>query len=362
MKLTENVLNFTANTPDRREGYEKFVEYFNAYKEGKDTVGTISFSEANEKMLNFYVEEVERISGKKMADYADTAIYANFTDVREACFAVVNMLTDLIIPNSLIKDVGMFADIRNGGWGDSLKVDLKPRDLFVVSKGGRAKRTFDITRQYNGQKTILPEPHVISVGVPLYDVLTGKYTLAEFVLKAVRGMETQMRYDIYDAFVGAMDSLSASGDTALKISGYAQDSAIALAQKVQAWNGGNRAIFLGTKLALSKILPASTNYRFMLGDEYMRLGHVRDFFGFDVVELEQIADWRTEFKMYLPDDRIYIVSPATDKLVKVFVEGSTLTNNNSHYDNANLVANSDMVKSYGVGVATSALAGMITLS
>ena len=86
------------------------------------------------------------------------------------------------------------------------------------------------------------------------------YTLAEFVRKAVMSIETQMRYDIYDAFAAAMNSLpNVSGDSQLRFSGWSQDDAIALAQKVSAWNGGKQPIFLGTKLALSKILPASTN-------------------------------------------------------------------------------------------------------
>lgn len=361
MRLTNDVINFSAGNSDRLEGYQKFMEYFSAYKSGATEINGVSMSEADQKMLDFYIEEIERISGKKHTDFSDMAMFCNFTDVREAAFAVVNIMTDLVMPDSLIKDIGMFCDIKNGGWGDTLKIDLKPRDLFVVSKGGRAKRTFDIVRQYNGQKTILPEPRVISVGLPLYDVLTKKYTLAEFVMKAVRSLETEMRYDIYDAFSAAMEALSDSGDTGLKVSGFTQDSAVALAQKVQAWNSGRPAVFLGTKLALSKILPASTNYRYMLGDEYVKLGHVRDFFGFNAVELEQIADWRTEFKTYLKDDRIYVVSPTADKIVKVFTEGSTLTNNMVHNDSANLVANADMVKSYGVGVATSAIAGVITL-
>lgn len=362
MKLTNDVINFTAGSADRQEGYRKFVEYFEAYKKGETSLNGVSFSEANDKMVDFYIEEIERMTGKKHNEFSDMAVFCGFTDVREAAFAVVNIMTDLVLPDSLIKDVGVYCDIKNGGWGDSLKIDLKPRDLFVVSKGGRAKRTFDIVRQYNGQKTLVPEPRVISVGLPLYDVLTKKYSLAEFVMKAVRSLETQMRYDIYDAFSAAMEALGDSGDTALKVTGYAQDSAVALAQKVQAWNGGKPAVFLGTKLALSKILPASTNYRYMLGDEYVKLGHVRDFFGFNAMEMEQLADWRTEFKTYLRDDRLYIVSPTADKIVKVFTEGATLTNNMNHYDSANLMANADLVKSYGVGVATSAIGGVITLS
>ena len=362
MRLPNSVLNFTTNDEERKNAYSKFVEYYESYINGKKSsaAGT-TFEEMNSKMLKFYTDEIERMSGRKVSDYNDLATFCNFSDVRESAFAIIGMITDLIIPDTLIKDLGVIAEVKNGAWGDTLKVEIEPRDLFVVAKGGRAKRDFDITRQFKGEKTVVPEVHAISVGISLYDVLRGAYTLAEFVRKAVLSIETEMRYDIYDAFATMMNSLPTSGSAALKISGFSQDSAIALAQKVSAWNGGRQAIFLGTKLALSKILPASTNTRILLGDEYIKVGYLRDFFGVSCVELEQVADYKTEFAVKLDDEKIYVLCPGTDKLVKVFVEGSTLANNETNFYNANLQQVATLYKSYGVGAFTSALAGEIAL-
>ncbi len=363
-KLPINVLSFTANNADRQDGYNKFVEYYKTYEAKKDyNENGVSFAEMNEKMLTFFSDEIERLSGKKQSDVNDLATYCNFTDVKEAAFAVIGMLTDLILPDTLMKDIGMIAEIKSGAWGDSLKIELKPRDLFVVSKGGRNRRTYDIERQYKGEKTIVPEPHGISVGISLYDVLRGAYSLAEFISKAVRSIETQMRYDIYDSFAAALGALPGNvGANQLKVTGWSQDSAIALAQKIQAWNGGAKPIFLGTKLALSKILPASANSRILLGDEYVRVGYMRDFMGISTVELEQIADYTTEFAVKLDDKKIYVICPGTDKMVKVFLEGSTLTNVEANYANANLQQVATIVKSYGVGAVSSALAGVIELA
>lgn len=362
-KLPNNVLAFTAGSAERTEGYTNFVEYYSIYKEGKTSnENGVSFSEMNEKMLTFFSDEIARLSGKKQSDVNDLATYCNFSDVKEAAFAVVGMLTDLIIPDALIKDLGMIAEVKNGGWGDSLKVELKPRDLFVVSKGGRARRTFDIERQFKGEKTIVPEVRAITVGVSLYDVLKGTYSLAEFVAKAVLSIETQMKYDIYDTFAATMNALpNTPGNGQLRISGFSQDTAIALAQKVQAWNGGAKPVFLGTKLALSKILPASTNTRIALGDEYVKVGYMRDFMGISTVELEQVADYTTEFAVKLDDEKIYVICPGTDKMVKVFVEGSTLSNVEGNYANANLQQTATLYKSYGVGAVSSAIAGIIEL-
>lgn len=362
-KLPNSVLSFTANNAERQEGYKNFIEYYSLYKSGKtQNENGVKLSEMNDKMLTFFSDEIERMSGKKRADFVDLAQYCNFSDVKEAAFAIVGMLTDLVIPDSLIKDIGMIAEIKNGAWGDSLKVDIEPRDLFVVAKGGRARRTYDIQKQFKGEVTIVPEMHGITVGVSLYDVLRGAYSLAEFVSKAALSMETQMKYDIYDAFAAAMEALpNTAGAGQLRVTGYTQDAAIALAQRVQAWNGGAKPIFLGTKLALSKILPASTNTRILLGDEYVKIGYLRDFFGISCVELEQVADYSTPYATKLPDDRIFVLAPGTDKQIKVFVEGSSLSHTDDNFANANLQVTSTLYKSYGVALATSALAGVIEL-
>jgi len=359
--LPISVINFASNNEDRVEGYKKFIEYFNVHKSDKTVSDAgVSFDEMNGKMLEFFKDELELMSNVSSSIYGDDmARYANNPSVQHAAFEVVGIMTDLIIPDTLLKSFGAIAKIASGAWGDSLKVDVKPRDLFVVSKGSRGKRQFDVTRQYTGQKTIIPEPHVVTVGVTLYDILAGKSSLAESVAKAALSIETQMRYDIYDAFAAAMAAVTGS---LAPISGFAQATAIARAQLVSAWNGGKPAIFLGTKLALSNILPASTNYRIDIGSEYVRLGHLRDFFGSACIEMEQIADYATEFSVKLDDDLLYILSPSADKIVQIFVEGSTLSNVNSNYDNADLMVNGTLIKSYGVGVATSAVASSIDMS
>lgn len=361
-KLPNAIMNFSDES--RRNSYAQIKEYFDCYKNGKSANSKgVSFAEMDNAVLKFFTEEIERMSGRKIDPEMDLKQYCLFTDVKESAFAIVSVMTDLVLADTLYKDLGTIAEIKNGAWGDSLKVDMRPRDLFVVAKGGRARRTYDLVRQYKGEKTIVPEVHAISVDISLYEVLKGTYSLAEFMAKVVLSVETQMRYDIYDAFAEAMDNLpTVAGAGQLKVTGFSQDSAIALAQKVEAWNGGKKAIFLGTKLALSKILPASTNTRILLGDEYVKVGYLRDFFGISCVELEQIADYTTEFAVKLADDKIYVLSPGTDKVVKVFVEGSTLSNVDGTYENANLLQTATLYKSYGVGVATTALVGEIDLA
>lgn len=353
------IINFSAES---KEGYEKFLTYYEAFEAGAKTVGNISFSEASSKMLDFFKSELANRSKVTIEDYSgDIMQYSHLSNVCEAAFSIVAVLTDLVTPNTLVPELDYIAQMHTMGWGDTCKVELKPRDLFTISKFGRGKRLPDIVRQYDGIKTVVPELRAVAVGIPLYDILTNKYSLAEYVSKAVKSVETGIRYDIWDNFVTALNTLPTSGDAQLRYTGYTQDDFVELGQKITAWNG-HPGVAIGTKLACSRILPASTNYRFNLGDDYVKLGHVRDFFGINVIELEQIADYKTEFKVKLPDDKLFIVSPTADKIMHVALEGNTLSTMTAPTDTANLMATGTIMKSWGVAAATSAIAGVIELT
>ncbi len=100
----------------------------------------------------------------------------------------------------------------------------------------------------------------------------------------------------------------------------------------------------------------------MLDSEYATLGYVKNAFGFDTMVLPQIADWKNPYKLALRDDRIYVVSPSSQKLVKLCYEGASRTNPMSAFDSANLTETTTINKSWGIAVATNAIAGVITIS
>ena len=182
--------------------------------------------------------------------------WANHPVLNYVTFAVVSNLIDMILPQTLINSVGIYSDIKSVGWGETAAFNVTPRDLFAVSKVGRAKRQTELKKQYRGQVVLNPEPRQIAVSVSLYRVLTGEESLANFTAKAVRSIETEMAYDIYSTFATAMGNISNTASTGLRVAGYSQSEFVRLSQTVQAWNGGAEPIAIGTQAALASILPA----------------------------------------------------------------------------------------------------------
>jgi len=366
-KIPNHVIEFAGGI-SKMKPYRQFVDYYNHWRAiSKQSITTqydndISFSEKEDKMNASLRREILRVAGINNIEDFPLAVWATNPNITWATFAVVSAMIDMVLPDAIIENVGMYSDVRTIGWGDSTSFDIKPRDIFVVSKAGRSKRLTELKKQYMGQVTIVPEPRQLSVFVSLMKVLSGKESLGELVTKMVRSFETELSYDIYDAFKVAMDAVDNTATTGLRTAGWSQSEFLRLSQIVGAWNGGTRPLAIGTVSALGSVLPSNANYRYELSSDYVKLGYIRNFLGTDVMAIPQIADWTTPFGLKMDDDRIWIISPSSDKIVKVVLEGSTLANVTDAWDHANLLQTTTMYKSWGTGIATNAVAALITIT
>jgi hypothetical protein len=356
--------------------YKKFVDLFRHYqalngKKGLEfatkapnadgVMVDISFAEKEEQMNALLKREIMRVAG--ISNFADFPVetWASHPTLQWATFSVVSALVDMILPESLIDSIGLYSEIKNIGFGDSSSFDIKSRDLFVVSKVGRSKRTTELKKQFQGQVVVIPEPREVTVFVSLMKVLAGKESLAEFVAKCVRSMEAQVTIDAYNAFHTALHAVSATASTGLRVSGYTAAEFTRLGQTVTAWNQGASAVCVGTLTALQSVLPDNGNFRYALESDYVKIGYIKNFNGVDIMVLPQVADWTTPFGLLLDNTRLYFLSPSSQKLLKVVIEGNTLAYTSDVYANANLTQTSSLWKSWGVAVATNAVAGTIEL-
>ena len=366
--MNTKVMCFAENFDDVREAFKDYMFQYLSETEGREGYtydNTVKFSDKEAKVNRLMRREIAKLSNINFDEngFVSNEMWATHPLLRWASFAVANSLIDMIIPDTLDKSIGIYTEQRYASYGDSFSFDIEPNDLFYVSKAGRDQRTVEFQRQFAGQVTVVPENREVTVYVNFYRVLCGLDSLARFVSKAILAIETQITREVFAAFDNAMEDLPATpADGQLKVTGYSQTSAVKLAQTVTAFNNGAKAVFLGTQLALQNILPNDANYRYMLDSEYVTLGYIRNAFGFDTMVLPQIADWKNPYKLALRDDRIYVVSPSSQKLVKLCYEGASRTNPMSAFESANLTETATINKSWGIAVATNSVAGVITLA
>lgn len=376
-KMLPHVMAFAA-TPSGKQLLDAFLDYWKSYLYREDSVKYAKFAneiknvdnegkpltfDMKEKIVNDLLkQEVITRSGVSYAKDEPIARWFNHPNVKFETFAIVEVLIDMILPDTIIDSIGAYSDVRVAGWGDSFDYKIKPRDLFPVTLVGRGQRKAELQRQYNGHVTLVPQMHEVSVQVSLYRVLAGLDSLSDFVAKAVRSMETQLTVDAYTSFATAMDALSTSGATQLKYTGYTQSVLVSLCQKVTAYNQGAKAVVLGTQLAVQQVLPIDPNYRYDLQSIYVQAGALPHAFGYDIIMLPQVAAWANPFSLVLDDTKLWVVSPSSTKIVQVAMEGNTLSNTSDMFGSSMLEQDTTLFKSWTTGVATNSIGGEISLS
>ena len=123
-------------------------------------------------------------------------------------------------------------------------------------------------------------------------------------MKAAKSLESQATIDAFNAFNTAMGALDNAGDDLLRVAGYSQTTLVSLCQKVTAWNGGNKAVVVGTQLALQDILPNDANYRYDLDSQYVKIGYIPTAFNYDLMALPRWQVIQIPFTLALDDTKI----------------------------------------------------------
>lgn len=77
--------------------------------------------------------------------------------------------------------------------------------------------------------------------------------------------------------------------------------------------------------------------------------------------MEQVADPfnNVDYSLKLDDTRIYVVSPASDKIVKIGVFGGTIARSTDAEDSADLLATNTLSKAWEVATITNSVAGEV---
>jgi len=378
INLPANVLHFAAADVDMKTILESSIDFWNHYqsensrnnsvrfsyaskdRDGKEVTLTQKSEALSEMILNYAAKKV----GITDLSPATANEYHNHPTLRWAIGNIGTQIIDAVLPDTIIKSTSAYAEIKTVSLGETAIFDIRSRDLFAVTKASNlGKKQANRQTQFLGQKFLTPEMRMVTVSLNLWRVLTGKESLANFISKALLSLETEMSRDIYSAMATAMAALSTTASTGLRVVGYSQDDFIALSDKVSSWSGGANTIAIGTKIALNKIFPNDTNYRYDIESEYVKLGYMRNISGINTYELPQVADFATgPFATYLNNDRVWLVAPGTDKIIKCVIGGTVMSNMDDVYSNADMSQQATMWKAWTVGVATSSVAAEITVS
>lgn len=245
--------------------------------------------------------------------------------------------------------------------GDVLKFTIKPRTLYTVSLSAGGERTTFRQKSFSSDLVVAPIDHTVTVFVDMLSVLAGKEDIADFIRMAVLSIEVDMRKDAIKALNAGLTVDANYPTQFIEQGAFSTQTAIQLAQRVQAYNYGAKPVIMGTAAALSRVLPDySAGYRMNVAGANGVATFVKNFYGYDLYEIDQIPSGKN-YGMELDDNVLYFVSPSVDKVVKG-VLNTTLTNGNQYYDNADLTSNFTLHKGWDFTFASAGFAGKYTIT
>ena len=275
-----------------------------------------------------------------------------------ASFAVVDATVNAILPQVLTPAFGLFTDFRFVSLGDVVKFKIMPNQFFTVSKGGTGERTIHRQKDFAQDIIVAPVEHIVTVYTDMYRVLAGKEDIADFVARVVLAIEQAMYSDALNALMTGLNNLPTG---TYKISGaFDMKTLVKMAETVQVYNAGVRPVIAGSATALMHVLPDSTlGYRGNYDANGGSIELIKNVYGYDVIKMNNAA--AQGGGLVLPDNKIFVVSPAQDKLVKAVVSNA-LTNSNQFYDNADLTSDYTTRKMWEFVYASAAKAGVYEIS
>ncbi|WP_336761589.1 hypothetical protein [Paenibacillus sp. USHLN196] len=280
--------------------------------------------------------------------FNETALQSHPT-VKWTMFSLISEMLDIIVPETVMDNFSQFADVKSVGWGDNLVFNVPNSDLFVVSTASNGKRKGTRQRLLGSDVILTPVNHIITVGEDWYRIVSGKVNWGEFVTRVVRSVETQITVDVYNAIIDSYPTLGAGYK---ETGAFAQDKFNRLTQRTVAANGGGTAAAFGSKLALSKVVPADQYFKFGLGDKYNAHGYLTNFQGTDLFELEQRLIPNTD-DFAIDEETLLILSSAVQKIVKIGFEGNTQIIESQATQNADLSVDYTIHQRWDVKIVTS---------
>ena len=335
-------------------------DYVNNYRavnfSVKKSFDTSKTLDEKEVLVNAAIDREIANLMKVDCSFVDKEAYVTNPTYQWAKFAVINKLVDMIIPDVVREDYMHIANTQTIGYGDSAVFDIKSGDLFTVVKNGNSRRHVEAQRQFTGQKAVVPVNHTITTEVDWYRVMAGKENNAEYAMKVVLSIESEIATDIMAAVKDSFSTLTAN----FKENAYSETAFKKLAARVGAANGGAKAVAIGTELGLGTILPTNDYLKMGLGETYAKVGYLPVFKNVPLIALAQKIDWSSaDYDFALDDSYIYMISPQTQKLVQVVFEGGSLAIADSQFGNSNLTQKVSLHKRWVVGLITNSKYGIM---
>lgn len=304
---------------------DRGTELINTYRAKSNPKKYVDFSilknydEANKRFHEKIVEDAYEVSGldPKRFSLRKAFEYQNF---ERTFFSVIEEVINRTITKSNLEDyMQRISEVRNLSDGDSANIDIRAKNIYILKKVGRGTKNARIERHYGQNVVLSPEYRQVKTGFDIEQIAAGRFDYGREIALAAEGIRTSLLIDVIDLAYGTTNPIN----NKLIENSYSEDTFRLLAQRVKAFNGGLKTMVVGTDIALSTILPSSTEFYRELGEEYMQNGYIANAFGYTMMALPQAVD--QDYEIIVPNDRALILTSGVDTPIKIGMTNVRIT-------------------------------------
>ena len=211
--------------------------------------------------------------------------------------------------------------------------------MFIVSSNAMGIARGGVQTVYGTEYSVRAYKKEVAAYIDWYHVAANKYDWGRFGVKLGLAYAAYIEGRVVKAMASSITSDGSSISDIAKnqcisgyiVNGFNDDSFVTLARNVELANGGSQVYALGTKIALSKILPkesANSGFRYGENSSIIKTGYLPSYKGVPMIELGNALVPNTingKPEVIVSDKVIYMIPMGQFKPVKVVFEGNTLT-------------------------------------
>jgi len=302
---------------------------------GKDAVSNIGFYSSS--VNNVEYDELNETVKKAMIKYASKvanigdmfdvntpggfkSAVGQFSSFREALFAIETKIIDTVNSKSEVEQSLLMAELRNLADGDSATFDIDSKSLYNVEDTGYSNNSTRFQFQFMKPEFLTPRPKDAAIAVDLYQFNTIGFDFGKQMAK----LAISFRVAMYDSIIAAIFDTTPLVGTPFYKALFAKTTWQELANRIAGANG-SAVMAYGTNIALGKASDTvGDKWAYGVSEEFVKNGYIRDLYGVSAMELRQaVSSNDANYTFKVPDTKILLLTPATDKPVKAVMEGQT---------------------------------------
>lgn len=282
-----------------------------------------------------------------------------------------------VLPATYSDAVGMLAETRYVPFGQTLEIDIGSNDFFTFQDSSwGASRAVPANYLYTKTLTLNPQPKTAKATIKWYQLVGNNADMGAYYNAFAKGMYAYTMARWANEMT-ALANNNALVPAALKVT-YSDANWAALADKLGAVNDTRNLFAVGSRVALSKVLPsgnvngASVNLdsalTMLLGGEYQRMGYIGEKFGVRVLPLDNAivpGTQNTTLSTVLPADTVWMMAApgvGYKPLYIAYEEGTPITIELDPSETGDMTIDINVTMSIDVKPAVASKIGIVTVA